>query len=412
MLKLPEKVKHFINDSFWTILGLVLMNVAVQFAVYPLLRRYLSGEAYGNILYMISYINILSISVGVAVNYARMAESAEFETHNGDYHLLILGCFVLFLPVIGILCGIGLIHTTPVEFLLYYLLMCVTAWRYYADVEFRLSLNYKGYFLYYACISAGYLFGVLLFVATGVWILALLTGEIFGCIFVLWKGQILRHGFFRRSARFSANAKVILIMLSTELVSSLVSNGDRLILKNVLGGVAVTIFYLASLMGKTMSFITTPLNTVIIGHLAKYKGRLNYRLMGIVTALVLGASVCMTGVCLLASHILISVLYPEDFLAAKPYFLAANLAQIFHFTANSVTVVLLRFAKKRYQLDVNIVYALAFFGLAIPCSYWFGLWGFTLSSVIASSIRLLHCLGLGYYHVFRYETPARPQKNA
>ena len=78
------------KNSVWSVAGLVLMNVALQFAVYPFWERRVGEAALGNILYLISLMNVFAVSIGVSVNYARLKKSAVSETHNTPY-LVILG---------------------------------------------------------------------------------------------------------------------------------------------------------------------------------------------------------------------------------------------------------------------------------------------------------------------------------
>ena len=144
-----EQKKKILSDSVLSISGLVLMNVALQFAVYPFWERQLGEEGMGNILYLISLMNILAVSIGVSVNYARIKRNSDAETGNGSY-ALVLGassviCFA-FAILISLFGGVGM---TVLEVVLFGFLMCATMWRYYADVEFKLSLNYFRYFLYY-----------------------------------------------------------------------------------------------------------------------------------------------------------------------------------------------------------------------------------------------------------------------
>lgn len=64
------KVKRVFADSIWSISGLLLMNIIAQFLVYPIWNQRLGNEQYGNVLYMISLMNIFSISIGSGINYA------------------------------------------------------------------------------------------------------------------------------------------------------------------------------------------------------------------------------------------------------------------------------------------------------------------------------------------------------
>ena len=358
---MKEKIKALLTDSMWSIAGLMLMNVVVQFLVYPVWNNHLGSEEYGNILYLISIMNIIAISVGSACNYARMTESATKDTWNINYNIILMASSVIVIPVMLIIvkfCGVPMTVTEAVTFLI---LTILTMWRFYADVEYRLHLNYKGYFLYYLFISIGYLIGIVLFKVTGMWALALIPGEIAG------------------------------------LISNIVFNGDRLVLKIFIDGTAVTVYYIASLLGKTVSLISTPLNSVIIGYLAKYKGNLNLKFMNLVTVFSLAAVVIGTLLCTIASHILIYILYPQNYHEVKQFFIIANMAQVFYFVTNVITVILLRFSKARYQLYINVVYAAAFCAICIPVTlYLADMWAFCIALLVVCILRMAVSLFLGY----------------
>ena len=102
-ISMKEKIKALLTDSMWSIAGLMLMNVVVQFLVYPVWNNHLGSEEYGNILYLISIMNIIAISVGSACNYARMTESATKDTWNINYNIILMASSVIVIPVMLII---------------------------------------------------------------------------------------------------------------------------------------------------------------------------------------------------------------------------------------------------------------------------------------------------------------------
>ena len=182
-------------------------------------------------------------------------------------------------------------------------------------------------------------------------------------------------------------------------ISTLIFNADRIALKAFIDETAVTSYYLASLLGKTMALITTPLNGVIVGYLAKYKGDLKAKLMSIITAASLAVIALATAGCTIGSHIIIPILYPDQYASVKEYFVMTNLAQIFYFAANVITVVLLRFAKSRYQIYVNVAYALAFCIICLPLAAVHGFKAFCIGLLATCFIRFLTAILLGSFSV-------------
>lgn len=396
-------LKAFLSDSFWTIAALVMMNAVAQFVVYPVWAKVYSDEVYGNIIYTMSLVNIFAVSMGVGANYARMSESANRKTCSGDYNLLLLACSTVAILGTYVLVWFSGLNMSNSECLLTAVLACATMWRYYADVEYRLNLNFKGYFCYYLAISIGYLVGIAIFWSTRLWPLALLPGEIAGLLVIAFKGSLFRTKPLVRGADFSENIKTALTLIATNIISNTVFNGDRILLQLMMSGTAVTVYYLASLLGKTMSLVTTPLNSVIIGYLARYKGNVSKAMVHKFVAITLAAVALGTLGTWGASYILIRILYADSYAIVKDYFLIANLAQMFYFITNIVTTVLLRFAKTRCQLVINTVYALSFVVLCTAGAQVFGFDGFCaallLVNVIRYSIAIVYC----YKNVERLE---------
>ena len=393
---IPDKLKSIFTDTVWSFAGLVLMNAAAQFVVYPYWNKVLGSESYGNVVYLLAIMNVMAISVGSGINYARMRRSAGGETANRPYLLLMAAGAALSVTVLLLLRAVGLVRMQAAEFRLFCALTAVTTWRYYADVEYRLRVNYKGFFLYYLVIGLGYLPGLWLFRATGLWPLALLPGELAGLLFVLFTGSIFRKD-GAKERDFSPILRLSLLLVGSNLLSHLIFNGDRLVLRWFAGGAAVTVYYVASLFGKTMTFISTPLNGVLVGHLAKYDGKLTKRLMHRATALACLAAVLASAACFGASHVVLPLLYPEDFPEAARYLLLASSAQVLYFVGNVLTAsVLLRFTKPRNQLIVNAAHGALFAAVCIPAALLRGLDGFCPALFAVNAARFVLCLALGY----------------
>jgi len=394
-----KKYKDQLGDSVFSMLGLVLMNAVCQLLVFPLLNRVVGGESFGNIQYLIAYINIVTVSVGAAANLARMTSPADERMENaGDYNLFLLLVCLLGLPITLLIRRFGGVEMDLPTTVCYYLLFCTMAFRYYADVAYKLTLRFRGYFCYYAVIGGGYVLGALLFLKTGIWPLTLLVGELAGVLFA----YITSPELHRRALRISPNAgrvlRIILLLVLSEGVSNLILNADRLMLKLMVGASAVTVYYLATLVGKTMSLLTVPIKGVVIGYLVRYDGDLTRRAMHFLLLAGLGGTVLGTLGCMLGGYIVLWLLYPTELASVTPFLFAGSLAQALFFLTDLFMVVLIRFAEKRYQIYVNGVFGICFFGIGIPATLLFGLWGFAGAMIAATAIRFAVSMLLGYYH--------------
>ena len=395
--KKGQLVKRLLSDSAWSIAGLVLMNITAQFVVYPVWNRELGNEQYGRILYLIAGMNILAISMGVACNYARMKASAEGKTENRAYSRLLLITTCSLIPwcvLVMLFAGKG--GMSPVETGLLAVLGIAVMWRYYADVEYRLSLNYRAFFCYYLAISAGYGAGIGLFLWTKLWPLALLPGELAGIILVYCRGTVLKRIPEENRESDKAVVRMVMTLFATEVISNLILNGDRVLLNLMVNATAVTVYYQASLMGKTMALITTPLNSVLIGYLSRYKGGLTRQIMNRMTLACAAAVPAATLICTAGSHLLIRLLYPQNYELVSPYFIMANVAQVAFFVSAVAATVLLRFCRTGYQLYINLVYAGLFIALCIPGVLLWEVRGLCVGMMAAGLLKLCYVLFLGY----------------
>ncbi len=398
-----KKMVGFLKDSIYSISGLVIANLIAQFIVYPIWAEKLGDNKYGDIIFLLSLMNILAIGIGSASNYAVMKQSVKEEARMFHYNMFMLVAGACCIPVYGVCFYLVDSNASMFSAILYVLLAVATMWRFYLDVEFRLKTHYQNFFWYYAIIGFGYLIGIFLFLKTGFWMLALLPGEILGIVFVFFREKVYLRTYKRQEQSFVNEMKVILILFCTNLLSQLIFNGDRILLKFFIDSEAVTDYYIASLLGKSLTLITTPLNSVIIGYLVKHKYKFDYKFMNGVSLITFVVAIGTLLLCQIASHIIISVLYPQNYESIKIYFWIANIAPILYFIGNTMTVILLRYCKNRYQLYVNVVYAVAFIVLSVWGISVGGFTTFCYMVAIASLIRLLYALALGYYCVFKNE---------
>ncbi len=387
-MKLFGKIKGVMGDLIYSIIGLVVMHGVIQFVLYPTFNSRLGAEQFGTVLTLISVISIMSATFGTAANYSRIVCVLNKREAGGDFNLFLSVIAIIAVPV-SIVSVYLFDNGSPVYCAGYFLLMVVTIIRYYADVEFRINVNYKRFLVYYLLISVGYLLGIAGLFITGSWVVAMLLGEVFAVLFVVIKGQVFRCPLFKPSQFARDNFKSLMIMSGTEIIITLILNADRLLLQVFVDSTAVTVFYAATLMGKMISLISVPFNGVLIGHLARYEGKLKSSTFAGLSFISIGVGLVINVVCTAVSYVFVKFMYPDIFEAAKAYFFVANLGQILYFISNTLTVILLKFSKEKYQLYINVVYMFAFLVIGIPATIMFGLWGLAWSLIAVNLIKIL-----------------------
>jgi len=390
------------KDIMYSMAAVVLYNGVIQFAVYPFFNNEMGGATFGVVLSLHSILMIIAGACGGAANNSRMVTQLKFTPSNSDYNFILF-----FLGIASIIVGtIYFVVAAPAgitmaAIVLYAGLMFIMLLRYYGDVEFRLRIDFKRYFIYYFLISIGYCLGLYIYHVTGQWALALLVGEIMAVGYVIWKGHIFTPLVWGRTQYTSAVWKSTTFLLTANLISLLIVNADRILLLFFEGGTAVTAYYVASLLGKLIALLTVPLSGVMLSYLVRYDGSLSRRMFLQGTGLILVMSAVAFSCCFLLSPWLIRWLYPSSLEIAKPILALAIAGQIIYFATSILKIVLLRFYEEKYQTYLNIIYGLSFFVITILALIFGELNEFAWAVLIVNTGYFILIVGFGLYKIDR-----------
>ena len=418
------------RDLIFSILALVIYNGVLQLLIYPGLNARMGAEAFGTVLYFISVISIMGAGFGTAASYSRMVAKKNRSQANGDYNVFLLMVAGVSLVVTAVaLVKLGGFGTESVEpealsgittgsmpapttFLPVYILMVVTVVRYYADVEYRMTIRFVDYCVFFGVVSLGYVVGLGVIDILGrkaagdtgtvvgttyssdirgtyCWWIVLLIGELCGILYTVIRGSIFRPPFAALSESFRENLKSCWIISASNLLSALILNSDRILIRLMVGAKEVTVFYTASLIGKIVAMLTTPLNGVIISYFTNYKIKLEKRTFGLIAAGLVVLSVIGAGLCTAVSMLFVKLMYPDVFEASRQFFFLANLGQILYFISGSLMVIVLSFTGEKLQLKINVIYVTLFAILVIPMTYVMGMQGLAVGLVIVNALRLI-----------------------
>lgn len=368
------------------------MNGVLQLMIYPLLNRHMGAEQLGILLYITGLVSILCPSVGQALNTSRLVVRRTCDVTNGDYNLLLL----IFGGVGSIIC-LAVSRTTissAAMGLFVILLLMTTIFRYYGDVEYRLNLNYRRYFIYYVVISAGYAAGYGLYVITGNWFLVFLSGEILALVYVAVTGTVF-HGFFRRSQYFSKAFVRGGFLVFSYLITNTTLNMDRVVLKYLIGSTAVTQYYVTSLIGKTMVLLVAPVNTILISYLTKQKETLNKKqYLGFVGA-GLGVSAVFFLFAQIGTPLFVRLFYNDLYDSVKGLMTVVNLTQILGLLSAYLFILVLTFTEEKWQLILQIGHLAVMAALVLIFAGKHGIMGFAVATLAANALRVVAVTVLG-----------------
>lgn len=392
-----KKYAGVASDMILSIAAVVVLNAVIQLFIYPSFNSKLGPVLYGEAITVMSMVAVMGIGFGIAANYSRIVMSTKKRDVKGDYNIFLLIIFALCIPVAVFTAKMFTSKFSVLNVVCIALLMISTVARYYSDAEFKLNINYKGYFVYNICIAGGYSLGMPIFFKTGNWMIPMIIGETLAVIYTAVRGRLYTRPLLKKSEFFKDDLKSFSILSGSYLADTLIQNADRLLL-NVMfkDGAMVTTFYNAALIGKVIALLTTSLNTVLLGYLAKFDGKFTKKFYNIISfgLLIVGAVAAVA--CTVVSHIFIRIMYPDTYEACKPYFLTANAGQVLYFISSTIMIVVLRFADEKYQMQMNILYFVLYMTVVPTATYFFKIWGlaFGILGVNFAKFVIVYLIGL------------------
>ena len=384
--------RGIITNTAYSIGGALVLNGVLQLFIYPALNRVMGQTLMGNVIFIMGLVNILGPAVGQALNNSRLVVRRERDVKNGDYNTMLLLFSAIGSVVVLILSAseaggvFGLILLTVLNFL--------TVFRFYGDVEYRMSLKYRDYFLYYAAASAGYIIGYFLYRLSGNWYIIFIAGELCAAAFVAARGSIYRN-FLERSVYFNeAFIKGSTLVLSYFL-TNLTLNVDKIALKYLIDADAVTVYYVTSLIGKTLVLLIAPVNTIIISYLTRGTKRIGRKQYHMFVLAGIAVSFVFFLLCQIGTPLFIRIFYPELAAAAAPVVTVVNISQILSMLSAYLFIVVLTFTGAKWQLILQGIHLVLLIVLVILFTPRGGLPGFSTAVLAANAVRIVLVLLLG-----------------
>lgn len=380
--------KKLTTDFIYTFSALLLSNVVLQLVIYPLVNKYYGADTLGDIVYYTGLIYIISASVGNACSNQRLMSRKLFKTTNGDFNIIVLFASVLIAIVYMLVIYVTDSHH---QFDFYYVLYGLTAvcifFRYYSEVEFRLNLNFKGYLIYYIIVSAGYIFGFILFLLTDLWTLIFICGEGLAVLYVVIKGNIYKIQ--KPSDNIYKVSKLVVVLSISYILIFIVSQYFKFFLKWYFDSTAVTEYYVASFFGKSLDMVITPISTLIMSYLTKNENELSKKKFKKIVFSLFGIIFVLYFVFIIATPIYTYIFYNDLYNKVFSINFIVNLAQSISASASIISVLVLTKLGTKLHFVIQLTYAIIYVGLTSLLSVFLGVLGFAVGATIAFSYRFI-----------------------
>lgn len=373
------------GDLFYTIMATVVLNIALQIIIYPIITNYFGEAVTGNILYFIGFIYIIPQSLGLSLNNSRLVLRKNNEVTNADFSKIIL----VFSAISALICGfIGFSGSNNIIFSIFYgIFSIIYLLRIYAQVEFRLNLKFRGYFIYYCIISLGYIIGLVLYFLTNIWLLIFIAGEASALLYSVIKGDIFKKQ--KPTCSQSIVVKTISLILLSTFIREAITQFDKVILMQLLSADSVTQYHIVSLIPKTIQLLIQPIGALMLSYLTVKDSLLTRKTIVKFYGISLGCGTLFYGLCLLGTPIYVKLFYPTLYDAVMPYNLTLSLGLIIGFIASLFMTVLLSQGRTTIHTTIQIIWGITYICAAYLGVLHYSLWGLVYVTIIVNLIKLV-----------------------
>lgn len=393
-----NKIVNISKDFGLNLLASLVTTGVTQLILYPGLAYILPSERYGELLTVMGIANTIGVACGGSLNNTRLIVQEKYDEgqEKGDFSTLLwliaLSAAVVSFVVFAFFYKQSFATTA---FITLFTVLCLI--RSYISVEYRIVLNYKRIFFSNVFVAVGNLIGVLIYAMVGkneLWPIPFLLGEIIGFVYI-FKTTIILNEPLKKTKMFNEVVGKETVLLISSLSANVLTYLDRLLLLPLLGGVAVSCYTIASVFGKSLGILLTPLAGVMLSYYAQKGFKMSKNLFWKINFAIIAVGGFFVLICLCFAPFFTKILYSSMYDDAKPYLIIANITAIVNVIANMTQPSVLKFAPVFWQLIIQAIYCIVYLvGGMIVTQNW-GLWGFSVIALVASIIKVLLLFVIG-----------------
>ena len=382
------------KDLVINVLAISLPVLILQLSILPLLRTLVDAEEYGHIITIMAIINFIPGVLGNSLcNISQLEfikkEKIDMFTINVILIFSNLICVLMVYLVsayLNLYVGLGLLFLSVLVF--YYQ---------YRQFIFRVTKQFYNILYLNIILVSGMILGCFFVKAGTDWIILLIFGYLFACVYFLRFDELdLKKYFIIDNRKIDVRiCKEYVYFAFSLFIAGIMVYADRIILITYVGAIAVTTYYIASLIGKLIVMAISPISTVLLSYLrSDTQSDLLWVKRSLLVSCGLGV-VFFLIVCAVAPFIL-EILYPQDVQDAVQYVPILTLVAIFQSVASIVNPMVLKYFSTLVQLKINALIAVSFLALGYALSIEGALSGFCYAALIASFLKLFILVSILY----------------
>ena len=381
------RYKKIIYDIVFNIIASIIPTFVLQIILLPLLAANTKEDLYGLILSIISIITVVAGSLGNALNNIRLVKNENYISYRaeGDFGPILIAESIGASIVTAYLTRKYIFDRT--ELFLIILLTILWTGREYLIVAFRLKLNFKSIMLNNLLLVIGYFLGYAVFKLTGYWEYIYIIGIIFSIGYIITHSSIIKERFVI-TPLFKNTITELIFLIFAAVINNLLNYADRIILYPLIGGAAVSIYYVSTLFGKLISMLISPLNSVVLSYLSQVN-KFNKR--AFLNALLSSVIVACLGyiMCLVMADPILHLLYPQWVEKSIRYIPITTVTAMITMMTGMLSPFILRFCAMKWQVIINGISLCIYILASVALFQKFELFGFCLGILCSHLAKFL-----------------------
>jgi len=383
--------KKIFYDVILSMASTFIPLFGLQFFILPQVSQKIDAESYGQMLAILALINLFGSAFGSVLNNSKLILNTKYNQLKieGDFNviLLIYICMNVTIIIISSFFYWDSYSLNPLVFLVIIVSSIFLILQYYLSSEYRINLNYKLILSNSVIQLIGYFLGFGVFILTKNWIFIHLISFALSLLFIYKTTSILK-GPYHRTSEFSSTFKQTNILLGSGILVSLGGHIDKLIIFPLLGGTALSTYYVSTILGKTISMAIGPITSVLLSYLSQFKkfSHKNFKFMILVVTAMGGLGYFII---LLISESILELLYPQFANEAIKYIPVTTATIVINIIASFINPVILKFAHARWQIYIYGIHLVSYVLFSVLLQINFGLYGFCVGLLISQLVKLL-----------------------
>ncbi len=390
------KKKKIIFDMSLNLIATAIPTIFLQLIILPSLSRNMSDEKYGLLVTILALLNVVPSTMGNVLNNIRLLLDKEYSdnSYEGDFNLLLILLTFTNIIIVGLFTYYYEQTITVFNFAMILIVSALWLFKEYFIVAFRLKINYVAIMINNLLQVLGYVLGYAIYCICGYWQFIYLFGYLISLVYIfghcsIWKEKIRITPLFKKTSTQG------MLLLISNLFTRALTYADKLIIYPILGGAVVSVYYAATVFGKLVSLIITPVNSVALTYLSKESQKKDHMFK---SALLLGSIVCIIGyvICVIVCRPVLSILYPKYVNDAMQYIYITTGTTVLYALISIINPFILKFFDMKWQIAINGGTVIIYLGICLPLLYLWGLYGFCVGAFVTNIIKIVFMLFIYY----------------